>query len=157
MNWSTAIRDCDAPTGPGDVAFSNAPVSDPVVITIHPNADVLQGSGKIYAHIGFNDWATVLDPDVAMSRLDANNWQYSTVSVEGATNINLVFNDDASAVPTRASSLPIWSPTIIWILSLLHLACMPTAEISPWLFDLWLTISPPPTNGTRFHRVLLHR
>ena len=96
LNWSTSIRDADAPTGPGDVTFSNAPVSEPVVITFHPNAGVLQGSEQIYAHIGFNDWGTVIDPDVSMSRLDANNWQYSIVPVDGATNVNLVFNDGAT-------------------------------------------------------------
>ncbi len=96
LNWSTSIRDADAPTGPGSVTFSNAPVSQPVVITYHPNAGVLHGTEQIYAHIGFNDWGTVTDPDVSMSRLDANNWQYSIVPVEGATNINMVFNDGAS-------------------------------------------------------------
>ena len=96
LNWNVAIRDADAPTGPGTVSFSNAPVSEPVVITFHPNAGVLRGSEQIYAHIGFNDWGTVIDPDVSMSRLDANNWQYSIVPIEDATNINLVFNDGAA-------------------------------------------------------------
>ncbi|MBT3193564.1 MAG: hypothetical protein HN341_13520, partial [Verrucomicrobia bacterium] len=93
LNWSIAIRDADAPTGPGSVTFSNAPVSQPVVITYHPNAGVLQGAEQIYAHIGFNDWGAVIDPDVSMSRVDANNWQYSVVPIEDATNINLVFNN----------------------------------------------------------------
>jgi hypothetical protein len=96
LNWSTAIRDCDAPTGPGSVTFSNAPVSNPVLITYHPNVGVLQGAAQIFAHIGFNNWSAVSDPDVSMSPLDANNWQYSIVPPEGATNINLVFNDGAS-------------------------------------------------------------
>ncbi|NQU39563.1 MAG: hypothetical protein HQ523_06390 [Lentisphaerae bacterium] len=96
LNWSTAIRDCDAPTGPGMVTFTNAPVSDPVVITFHPNLGVLQGTEQVYAHIGFNNWAAVVDPDPSMSRLDANNWQYSIVPIEGATNINMVFNDGAA-------------------------------------------------------------
>jgi hypothetical protein len=96
LNWITTIRDCDAPTGPGDVTFSNAPVSDPVVITYHPNAGVLQGTEQIYAHIGFNDWAAVIDSDVSMSRVDGNHWQYSLVPIEDATNLNVVFNDGAS-------------------------------------------------------------
>jgi hypothetical protein len=96
LNWSTAIRDCDAPTGTATVVFSNAPVSEPVVITFHPNAGVLQGVAQIYVHIGFNYWETVSDPDVAMSKVGDNSWQYSTVPREGATNINLVFNDGVS-------------------------------------------------------------
>ncbi len=96
LNWSTAIRDCDAPTGTAAVVFSNAPVSEPVVITFHPNAGVLQGSAQIYAHIGFNYWETVLDPDVAMSKVGENSWQYSVVPIDGSTNINMVFNDGAT-------------------------------------------------------------
>jgi len=96
LNWSVSIRDANAPTGMSSVAFSNAPVSEPVLITYHPNAGVLQGVAQIYAHVGFNNWSTVLDPDPAMSPQDANNWQYSIVPIEGATNINLVFNDGAT-------------------------------------------------------------
>ena len=96
LNWSAAIRDADAPTGPGTVTFSNAPIAEPVVITFHPNAGVLQGSEQIYAHIGFNEWASVIDPDVSMSRQDANNWQYSITPIDDATNINLVFNNGST-------------------------------------------------------------
>ncbi len=95
-NWNSTIRDCDAPTGPGSVTFSNAPVSEPVLITYHPNAGVIESAEQIFAHIGFNDWGAVLDPDVSMSKIDANSWKYSIVPPEGATNINMVFNDGAS-------------------------------------------------------------
>jgi len=104
LNWSTTIRDCDAPTGPGTVTFSNAPVSQPVVLTYHPNAGVLQGTDQVYAHIGFNDWATILEPDVSMSRLDANNWQYSIVPIEDSTNLNIVFNDGVSTWDNHSGS-----------------------------------------------------
>jgi len=103
LNWSTSIRDCDAPTGPGSVTFSNAPVTEPVIITYHPNAGVIQDAEQIYAHIGFNDWAPVLD-DVSMSRIDDNNWQYSIVPIEDSTNINVVFNDGASTWDNNSGS-----------------------------------------------------
>jgi len=103
LNWSADIRDCDAPTGPGSVTFSNAPISEPVILTYHPNAGVLQGEAQIYAHIGFNGWEVVLD-DVSLSRIDDNNWQYSIVPIEDSTNLNVVFNNGVSTWDNNSGS-----------------------------------------------------
>jgi hypothetical protein len=102
LNWSTSIRDCDAPVGPGSITFSNAPACDPVMITYHPNDGVLKDAEQIYAHIGFNDWSIMIEPDVAMSKTAANSWQYSIVPPENATQIDMVFNDGGAIWDNRS-------------------------------------------------------
>jgi len=78
------------------VTFTNAAVCEPVIITYHPNMGVLKDAEQIYAHIGFDGWSNMVDPDVAMSKSTANGWQYSIVPPDGAAQIDLVFNDGGS-------------------------------------------------------------
>ncbi len=93
-NYSTTIRDCNAPTGTSALAFSNAPACDPVTITYYPNAGPLQAAAQVYLHLGYNNWAQVfpLQPTVNVT---ANQWRISVTPPQGATNITMAFSDGA--------------------------------------------------------------
>lgn len=103
LNWVAAIRDCDAPEGPGSVAFTNAAVCDPVLITYMPNAGVLANAAQVYVHVGFNGWSNV-PPDAPMTLVAANAWQYSLVPASGATQLNLCFNDGGAIWDNHSGS-----------------------------------------------------
>ncbi|MGD9872979.1 MAG: hypothetical protein AB7T27_01790 [Kiritimatiellia bacterium] len=94
-NWSTSIRDCDAPTGPSSAAFSNAPACSPVDVTYYPNAGPLLGASPIYAHVGYDGWATVFATQL-MTQIGANEWRISLQPPEGAAQLNIVFNNGAA-------------------------------------------------------------
>ena len=92
--WSTSIRDCDQPSGPSSVSFSNAPACDPVTVTYFPNAGPLQGATQVFMHLGYNDWQQVI-PTQQMSSVTANQWQITVQPPEGAWQIDMVFHDGA--------------------------------------------------------------
>ncbi|HMP77486.1 MAG TPA: carbohydrate-binding protein [Kiritimatiellia bacterium] len=91
-NYSTTIRDCDAPVGPSSVVFSNAPACDPVTISYYPNAGLLQTSTQVFMHLGYNNWAQVF-PGQEMTKISNNLWRITVPPPAGSTNIIMVFND----------------------------------------------------------------
>ncbi len=95
-NWSASIRDCDAPTGPSSVTFSNAPACSPVTITYYQNEGPLQTATQIFMHLGYNEWGTV-HPSQQMTKVANNQWRISVTPDMGATNIVMVFNNGAGS------------------------------------------------------------
>ena len=93
-NWSTSVRDCDAPTGTSSVVFSNAPACDPVNLSYFPNAGVLQGATQVFAHIGYGGWAQVF-PLQAMTKVEANVWRISVTPPHDVSQIDVVFHNGA--------------------------------------------------------------
>ena len=95
----------DAGTGGGGGGGSTAVVSTSpspvqanaaVTLTYNPVGRALAAATGVKAHVGFNAWATVLSPDVAMTRSASGTWS-CTVSVPStATQLDVVFNDGAS-------------------------------------------------------------
>lgn len=77
QNWSATIRDCDAPTGPSTVTFSNAPACEPVTLDYRPNSHALQTATQVYAHIGFNDYA-IVRPSQIMTKVTNNLWRIAS-------------------------------------------------------------------------------
>lgn len=68
-----------------------------VEITYDPAGRVLSGAGQVYAHVGFDHWATVINPDPAMTWDGANSVWRLTVNVPvNASRLDLVFNDGGS-------------------------------------------------------------
>lgn len=94
QNWSTTIRDCDAPTGPSTVTYSNAPACEPVTIDYRPNSHALQTATQVYAHIGFNDFAIVW-PGQVMTKITNNLWRLVIAPTTDVTQIDMVFNNGA--------------------------------------------------------------
>ena len=93
-NWTTAIRDCAAPSGPSSVVFSNAPACDPVTLTYHPNAGALQTATQVFLHLGFDGWAQVLATQ-AMTHVSNNDWRITVLPRQGAAQLDAVFHDGA--------------------------------------------------------------
>ncbi len=94
QNWSATIRDCDAPSGPSSVVFSNAPACDPVTVTYYPNAGPLQTATQIFMHLGYNGWQQVY-PTQAMAKISNNMWRITVQPPQAATQIDMVFNNGA--------------------------------------------------------------
>ncbi|OQA26390.1 MAG: Carbohydrate binding domain (family 25) [Verrucomicrobia bacterium ADurb.Bin345] len=95
-NWSTAIRDCDAPVGPSAVVtVPESPNScDPITIRYYPNEGVLQTATNIKIHIGRNGWADVIDPDPGMTKV-GYYWEYTYVTPTNTWQVDMVFNNGA--------------------------------------------------------------
>lgn len=93
-NWSTSLRDCEAPTGPSSVTFSNAPACSPVTVTYYPNAGVLQTATQVFLHLGYGGWNTVI-PTQAMAKVANNEWQVSVTPPQDTAQIDLVFHNGA--------------------------------------------------------------
>ncbi|MBU1694859.1 MAG: hypothetical protein KKC51_12970 [Verrucomicrobia bacterium] len=94
-NWYAAIRDCDAPTGPG-TAETDPPSPGgcgAVQILYHPNAGVLKDSANIKIHVGYNGWQDVVLPNPSMTKSNNNTWVYTYNPPAGTYQIDVVFND----------------------------------------------------------------
>ena len=86
-------------SGGGDAVTidpSPAIAGDPVMITYDAAGRVLASAGQVFAHVGYNGWATVMSPDPAMT-WDAGNgvWTLTVTPPTNATQLDLVFNDGA--------------------------------------------------------------
>ena len=95
LNWYTAIRDCDAPTGPGTAeTYPPSPSGcNPVRLVYHPNGGVLKDVSPVYIHIGYNGWQGVTLPNPAMTQSNANTWVYTYTPPAGTYQIDVVFNN----------------------------------------------------------------
>ncbi|MFG0252295.1 MAG: carbohydrate-binding protein, partial [Phycisphaerales bacterium JB038] len=84
-------------SGGGDVVTvdPDPPVAgENVTITYDPVNRPLQGADQVYLHYGFNGWAPVIDPDVAMTWDGQEEWWVVTVPVlNSAWQLDIVFND----------------------------------------------------------------
>ena len=96
LNWSVAIRDCDAPVGPGTAAFTTAPACQPVTVDYFPNSGVLAASTNIRAHVGFNNWSVVLANQV-MTKISNNQWRITIQPPTNASQLNVVFNNGGTS------------------------------------------------------------
>ncbi len=96
LNWSTAIRDCEAPVGPSTVQTLPAfPAGcDPVTIRYYPNQGPLATATNVRIHIGRNGWSEVLAPAPAMAP-NGYYWEYTYVVPTNTTIINFVFHNGA--------------------------------------------------------------
>jgi hypothetical protein len=103
QNWSVTIRDCDAPTGPSTVTFSNAPACLPVTIDYRPNENPLQSATQVFAHVGFNDYAIVW-PSQPMTKVTTNLWRLILTPTTDVAQIDLVFNNGASTWDNNAGA-----------------------------------------------------
>jgi len=95
LNWSATIRDCDAPVGPSSATFSNAPACQAVTVDYRPNSNPLQSATQVFAHVGFNNWSTVLASQ-PMTKISNNLWRISINPLTNATQLDLVFNNGAA-------------------------------------------------------------
>ena len=93
-NWSTTIRDCEAPTGTSSVVFSNAPACEPVTLSYYPNAGVLQSATQVFAHIGYGGWAEVF-PTQQLTKVADNLWRLTVTPPQDFSQIDLVVHDGA--------------------------------------------------------------
>jgi len=103
LNWSATIRDCDAPTGPSSVIFSNAPACDPVSVTYLPNGGPLSAATQIFAHVGYGGWAQVF-PTQAMTKVAANVWRIFPAPPYDVSQLDVVFHNGAGTWDNNGGS-----------------------------------------------------
>lgn len=85
--------------GPGndrvEIAPDPAVAGEPVLVAYDASGGPLAGEPAIFAHVGFNDWSTVV-PDVALSFNGATDaWEALVGVPSDAANISLAFNNGA--------------------------------------------------------------
>lgn len=103
QNWSATIRDCDAPTGPSSVTFSNAAACQPVTIDYRPNSHALQTATQVYAHVGFNDYAVVW-PSQPMTKVTNNLWRLILTPTTDVSQLDVVFNNGGGTWDNNAGA-----------------------------------------------------
>jgi len=103
LNWIVSIRDCDAPVGPGTANFITAPACDPVLVDYRQNSGILQTATQIYAHVGFNNWSSIL-ANQPMTKISNNVWRISIQPQTNATQLDLVFNNGAGTWDNNSGS-----------------------------------------------------
>jgi len=97
------VGDSDGTGGGGGgggavVATSPSPVeaNANVTITYNPTGRALASATSVKAHVGFNAWASVVSPDISMTKAANGTWSCSVSVPLAATQLDLVFNDGAS-------------------------------------------------------------
>lgn len=70
----------------------------PVLIAYDPAGRPLDGASQVYAHIGFDNWTTVIAPDPSMT-WDAvqSRWELTYMLPTDASQLDLAFNNGAGA------------------------------------------------------------
>ena len=126
-NWSTAIRDCDAPVGPSSVeTIPEAPSScDPITIRYYPNEGPLQTATNIKIHIGRNGWTDVIDPNPSMTK-NGYYWEYTYDTPTNTWQVNMVFNNGAGVWDNNSGND--WNVNVI---NCGTSAPLPTVSIDP--------------------------
>lgn len=93
-NWSTSIRDCEAPVFVNGVNVNPAPpvAGQTVTITYDPAGRELASATAVNIHYGYNgaNWTTV--PGVPMTK-SGNYWTYTYTVPAAASSIVMCFND----------------------------------------------------------------
>ena len=81
-------------SGPVSVTPTNPVAGSPVTIQYVAAGRGLASATNILLHLGYNNYSTIISPDVAMTFNAASNWWQTTVTVlNSATNLNCCFND----------------------------------------------------------------
>ncbi|MBX3387521.1 MAG: hypothetical protein KF768_13215 [Phycisphaeraceae bacterium] len=76
-----------------------------VIVTYNPAGRPLAGAAFVRAHVGFNNWQTVLSPDVTMTfDAQASAWSCSIVLPLSATQLDLVFNNGSGVWDNNAGA-----------------------------------------------------
>ena len=76
-----------------DPAVAGASVS----VSYNPAGRVLAGASVVRAHVGFNNWATVVSPDLALTwNAGAGRWEGTFTVATTATQLDLAFNNGAA-------------------------------------------------------------
>ncbi|MDD4734704.1 MAG: carbohydrate-binding protein [Kiritimatiellae bacterium] len=94
LNWSTSIRDCNAPVGPSTAVVDPVSPSDcnPITIKYYPNEGPLQGAAAIYIHVGHDGFADTVLPNPIMTK-NGYYWQYVYTPPLGIEMLDFCFND----------------------------------------------------------------
>ncbi|MCC6320669.1 MAG: hypothetical protein IT438_04440 [Phycisphaerales bacterium] len=85
------------PGGGGDVvtiAPNPAVAGQSVAIAYNPSGRPLAGAPNVRAHVGFNNWQTVVSPDVLLAwNAPTSRWEGSFAVAANASQLDLAFND----------------------------------------------------------------
>ena len=69
----------------------------PVTVYYYPAGGPIAGANPVYLHLGWNNWATVVSPDPAMTFNSASNrWEFSTYASADATEMECDFHDSSN-------------------------------------------------------------
>jgi hypothetical protein len=95
QNWTTTIRDCDAPQGPVWTVPFTPVAGQPVTVYYDPAGRNLASATAVNIHHGYNEntavnWTT--PPGVAMTK-DGNRWRFTYTLPANATIVRYVFNN----------------------------------------------------------------
>jgi len=81
-------------SGPVGVNPTNPVAGNSVTIQYVAAGRNLASANPVYLHLGWNNYATIVSPDAAMTFNSASNWWQYTVNIPGnATSLNCVFNN----------------------------------------------------------------
>lgn len=85
------------PGGDGVTIDPDPPVAgQSALVTYNPAGRPLASAGQVYAHVGFNNWSTVLNPDPAMSwNAGESVWELNLSIPGSATQVDFAFNNGA--------------------------------------------------------------
>ncbi len=72
---------------------SPAEAGEDVTITYDPAGTGLAGKPQVNLHYGFNNWATTVNPDVAMTAVPGTGWRATVRVPPDASQIDFVFTD----------------------------------------------------------------
>lgn len=103
QNWTTTIRDCEAPDGPVWTVPFTPVAGEQVTVNYNPEGRILASAPAVYIHHGYNgsNWTTV--PGVPMTKNGAI-WSYSYTVPANATSITVVFNNGAGTWDNNGSN-----------------------------------------------------
>jgi hypothetical protein len=96
LNWSTSIRDCEAPEGPVWTVPFTPVAGQPVTVYYDPAGRNLASATEINIHHGYNEnipanWTAL--PGIAMTK-DGSVWQYTYTVPVDASVVRYVFNNN---------------------------------------------------------------
>ncbi|MEM1166864.1 MAG: carbohydrate binding domain-containing protein [Planctomycetota bacterium] len=75
----------------------------PVTVAYQADGGPLASASTVRAHVGFDSWQVVLDPDQAMADPDADGvWEVTVNVPAGAMHLDLAFNDGGTTWDTNA-------------------------------------------------------
>jgi hypothetical protein len=95
QNWTTSIRDCDAPQGPVWTVPFTPVAGQPVTVYYDPAGRNLSSASAVNIHHGYNENTTAnwtVPPGVAMTK-DGNRWRFTYTLPANATIVRYVFNN----------------------------------------------------------------
>lgn len=94
-NWTTTIRDCNAPDGPVWTVPFTPVAGQPVTINYNPEGRNLSAAQAVNIHHGYNGGNWTVVPGVAMTK-SGSIWTYTYTVPAQATSLVMVFNHNAN-------------------------------------------------------------